>query len=108
MRPVLLHGGADLFALRGRQVEIACDLRPAPPGIDTAWHLRAQDCAPQQRQREQAWHLFLPGLIPGTVRGSAGWLWARSFAPWRRDRKIAGRRTEWPGRRTRLYSGAPA
>ncbi len=60
MRPVLLHGGADLFALRGRQVEIARDLRPAPPGVDSARHLRPEARRENQRDCEQASHaLFL-------------------------------------------------
>jgi len=47
VRPVLLHGGADLLPLRLCQVEVFDDFRTAPPGVNAFGHLREQAGAPQ-------------------------------------------------------------
>jgi uncharacterized protein YbjT (DUF2867 family) len=45
MRPELLHHFADLPPLRHREVQIARDLRPVPPHVDSARQLREQAAA---------------------------------------------------------------
>ncbi len=64
MGAILLHRGANLLALRGRKIEIARNLGPAPPGVDALGHLRRQARGEQQRQEEHAWHLFILRLFP--------------------------------------------